>query len=118
MNSWGNDQFAMQNMMHGIPNMMPNMMPPGAMAPPLVPPYQMMGEINQIPMQAMPVTHVNPPQPTGQFIGPVIPENVTMVTQDLTETENETKNSDQEQTQEKRQSRDRNDRRDRDRERG
>lgn len=113
MNSWGNDQFAIQNMMQGMPNMMPNMIPPGAMAPPLVPPFQLLGEINQ--MQAMPV---NTPQPNAQFIGPVIPENVAMFSQDIIETEIEAKDNGQEQTQEKRQSRDKNHRRDRERERG
>ncbi|KAJ8720869.1 hypothetical protein PYW08_006334 [Mythimna loreyi] len=120
MNSWGNEQFAMQNMMHGMPNMIPNMMPgmlpPGAM-PTLAPQFTMMGEMNQMPMQPMQIAQGNPPQPTGPFIGPVIPENVNMVSQDVPVPENPEKGNEQEQPVEKRQSRDRNDRRDRDRER-
>lgn len=123
MNSWGNEQFAMQNMMH--PNIMPNMMPPGAMAPPLMPPLMMHGtmvpEMNQMQLQPMVTQHVNPPQPTGQFIGPVIPEDVS--TQFETTPENgqdqtQEKDNGNDQTKDKRQSRDRNDRRDRERERG
>ena len=121
MNSWGNDQFAMQNMIHH--NIMPNMMPAGAMAPPLMPPLMMhstmMPEINQMQMQPMVTQHVNPPQPTGQFIGPVMPENVSTQVDNVPEKGQEASNEKGNgQTQDKRQSRDRNDRRDRERERG
>ncbi|XP_047027474.1 ecto-NOX disulfide-thiol exchanger 2-like isoform X1 [Helicoverpa zea] len=108
MNSWGNEQFGMQNMMHPMPNMMPNMMQPGPMVPPLIPPFNMMGEMNQMQMAPMPV--VNPPQNNGAFIGPVIPQTEDVPASGAVEESNE-----QSEVQDKRHSRDRNERRDRDR---
>ncbi|PZC71029.1 hypothetical protein B5X24_HaOG214252 [Helicoverpa armigera] len=108
MNSWGNEQFGMQNMMHPMPNMMPNMMQPGPMVPPLIPPFNMMGEMNQMQMAPMPV--VNPPQNNGAFIGPVIPQTEAVPASEAVDESNE-----QSEVQDKRHSRDRNERRDRDR---
>lgn len=119
MNTWGNDQFAMQNIIHGVPNMIPQhgMAPPHAMAPPMVQPYTIIGDQN-MQMQPIHVTHVNPAPPTGQFIGPVIPENANSQVETIAENEDKSNDQDQTQTQEKRQSRERNDRRERERERG
>uniref|UniRef100_A0A2A4JK90 RRM domain-containing protein n=1 Tax=Heliothis virescens TaxID=7102 RepID=A0A2A4JK90_HELVI len=112
MNSWGNEQYTMQNMMHAMPNMMPNMMQPGALVPPLLPPFSMMGDMNQMQMTPMP-SAVNPPQNNGQFIGPVIPQTG----EDVPVSEAVVEANQQSELQDKRHSRDRNERRDRDRER-
>ncbi|CAD0203612.1 unnamed protein product [Chrysodeixis includens] len=105
MNTWGNEQYGMPNMMANMamPGMMPGMMPPA-----IVPPFSMMGDVNQMQMQQMGALS-NAPQPNGQFIGPVIPESQS--TEMAMATGNEEAN--QTQVQEKRQSRDRADRGDR-----
>lgn len=115
MNTWGNEQYNMQMMANmAMPGIMPGMIPPA-----IVPPFNMVGDVNQMQMQQMGAL-ATAPQPNGQFIGPVIPEpqgnETAMATGD--EVANQT------QGQEKRQSRDKTDRvdrrdgRDRDRERG
>ncbi|XP_026736920.1 ecto-NOX disulfide-thiol exchanger 2-like [Trichoplusia ni] len=115
MNSWGNEQYNMQGMMTNIamPGIMPGMIPPA-----IIPPFNMVGDMNQIQMQQMGALGTAP-QANGQFIGPVVPETQSNETAmaPVDEAANQT------QVQEKRQSRDKADRgdrretRDRDRER-
>lgn len=106
----------MQSMMTNMamPGIMPGMIPPA-----IIPPFNMVGDMNQIQMQQMGALGTAP-QANGQFIGPVVPEtqgNETAMAP-VDEVANQT------QVQEKRQSRDKADRgdrretRDRDRERG
>ncbi|XP_075982081.1 ecto-NOX disulfide-thiol exchanger 1-like [Anticarsia gemmatalis] len=134
MNTWGNEQFAMPNMM-GMGGMMPNLIP--GMGPPLVPPFGMMNDVNH--QMVPPMGHLAPPgghmaPPMNQnpavsqmgvpmnnsqpLIGPVQPE--TNEGQQMTEADDQGAEDMQIVTPDKpsRSNRDRNDRRGRDRERG
>ncbi|KAL0879597.1 hypothetical protein ABMA27_003323 [Loxostege sticticalis] len=68
MNSWGNNDYAMQNQFMPMNSMMPpNMMPQMQPLQPLMPPMCMMSEMGIN-------TQVNPAPPVGPLIGPVLPE--------------------------------------------
>ncbi|KAH9643825.1 hypothetical protein HF086_002323 [Spodoptera exigua] len=98
MNTWGGEQIAVQNGMHGKPPMMQNMMPP-----PLVPGAQM--------QFTPPVGNISQPQ----FIGSARCGNITAEIIAIEGSPPKKKSNGQASSEEKKQSQDRNERRDRER---